>query len=126
MSNLTFRNRLGELVDVPSIPATRIKNEFGAALETAVRGGAVAITRHDAPKAVLISFEEFQALVKARTPALNDLTAEFDDLLSRMQTSKSRNAVAAAFAASPAKLGHAAVKAASGTIGRKARKRRST
>jgi len=112
LSGLTFRNSLGELVDVPSIPATRIKNEFGAALETAARGGAVAITRHDTPKAVLISFEEFQALVKARTPVLDDLTAEFDALLERMQAPKARKAAEAAFAATPAELGRAAVKAA--------------
>jgi antitoxin Phd len=109
---LTFRNSLGELVDVPSIPATRIKNEFGNALETAARGGAVAITRHDRPKAVLISFDEFQALVKARAPSLNDLTAEFDGLLERMQAPAARKGAAAAFNASPEKLGRAAVKAA--------------
>jgi prevent-host-death family protein len=120
VSNLTFRNSLGELVDVPTIPATRIKNEFGAALETAARGGAVAITRHDTPKAVLISYEEFQALVKARTPALNDLSAEFDGLLAHMQRPKARKAAAAAFAATPLQLGRAAVKAAQG---RKPRKR---
>lgn len=112
MSALTFRNSQGELVDIPSIPATRIKNEFGSALETAARGGAVAITRHDTPKAVLISYEEFQALVKARSQSLDDLAGEFDELLTRMQTPKARKGMAAAFDASPAELGRAAVKAA--------------
>ena len=120
MAALTFRNSLGELIDVPSIPATRIKNEFGNALETAARGGAVAITRHDRPKAVLISFDEFQALVKARAPSLNDLAAEFDGLLERMQTPAARKGAAAAFNASPEQLGRAAVKAA---LARKRRKR---
>lgn len=112
MPTLTFRNSQGELVDVPSIPATRMKNEFGSALEAAARGGAVAITRHDTPKAVLISYEEFQALVKARSHSLNDLTQEFDVLLARMQTPKARKGVVAAFNATPAELGRAAVKAA--------------
>ena len=112
MSTLTFRNSLGELVDVPSIPATRIKNEFGDALERAARGGAVAITRHDTPKAVLISYDEFQALVKARSPSLNELTGEFDTLLARMQTPGAKRGAAAAFAAGPKALGRAAVKAA--------------
>lgn len=112
MAALTFRNSFGELVDVPSIPATRIKNEFGNALETAARGGAVAITRHDRPKAVLISYDEFQALVQARAPSLDDLTAEFDGLLERMQVPAVQKRAAAAFNASPAELGHAAVKAA--------------
>ena len=109
---LTFRNSHGELVDVPAIAATRLKNEFGAVLEQALRGGAVAITRHDTPKAVLISYDEFQALVKARSHNLSDLSAEYNVLLARMQTPKARKGMAAAFNASPAELGRAAVKAA--------------
>jgi len=109
MTTLTFRNRLGELVDVPSVAATRLKNEFGTVLEQAARG-AVAITRHDAPKAVLVSYEDFEALVKGQN--LNDLAAEFDALLDRMQTRKARKGVQAAFNAAPAQLGRAAVKSA--------------
>ena len=81
MSILTYRNSHGELVDIPAVAATRLKNECGAVLEQAVRGGAVAITRHDTPRAVLISYEEFQALIKDRTPSLNDLSAEYDAAL---------------------------------------------
>ena len=117
MITLTFRNRLGEVVDVPSVAATRLKNEFGAVLEQAGRG-AVAITRHDAPKAVLVSYEEFQALVNARAQSLSELDAEFDALLSRMQTPKAKKGVEAAFKASPAELGRAAAAA------KPARKRR--
>src|SRR2546422_11164493 len=104
MTTLTFRNRLGELVDVPSVAATRLKNEFGTVLEQAARG-AVAITRHDAPKAVLVSYEDFEALVKGQNQNLNDLGAEFDTLLDRMQTPKARKGVQAAFNAAPAQLG---------------------
>lgn len=111
MTTLTFRNRLGELVDVPTVAATRLKNQFGSILERAARG-AVAITRHDAPKAVLISYEDFEALVKVQNQNLGDLSAEFDALLARMQTPKARRGMAAAFKASPAALGRAAVKAA--------------
>jgi prevent-host-death family protein len=112
MPALTFRNSHGELVDVPAVAATRLKNEFGTVLEQAVRGGAVAITRHDTPRAVLVSYDEFQALVKERMPSLNDLSAEYDVLLARMQAPKSRKGMQAAFNASPAELGRAAVKAA--------------
>ena len=122
MSTLTFRNSLGELVDVPSVAATRIKNEFGAVLEQAVRGGAVAITKHETPKAVLISYDEFRALVKARSPDLGDLTAEYDTLLARMQTPEAAKGMEGAFNASPAELGRAAVKAAK-SAPTKARKR---
>ena len=112
MSKLTFRNSQGELVDIPTIAATKVKNEFGAILEQANHGGAVAITRHDTPKAVLLSYEEFVSLVKVRARTLDDLGAAFEQLLAGMQTSKARKGVDAAFKASPAELGRAAVKAA--------------
>ena len=109
---LKFRNARGEWVDIPKVAATRFKNEFGAIFEQAALGGAVAITKHDAPKAVLISYDEFQALVRARSPGLDDLGARFDALLADMQVPKVKKGMAAAFDASPAKLGRAAVKAA--------------
>jgi antitoxin Phd len=112
MSTLTFRNSQGALVDIPTVAATQVKNEFGLILEKATRGGAVAITRHDTPKAVLISYEEFQSLAQARSRTLDDLGAEFDDLLDRMQKPKVKAAMDSAFNASPAKLGRAAVRAA--------------
>ena len=112
MSKLMFRNSQGELVDIPAIAATKVKNEFGAILEQANHGGAVAITRHDTPKAVLLSYEEFVSLVKGRSRTLDDLGAAFDQLLAGMQTAKARKGVDAAFKASPSELGRAAVKAA--------------
>jgi antitoxin Phd len=112
MPKLTFRNSHGDLVDVPAVAASRFRNEFGAMFEKAAGGGAVAITRHDAPKAVLLSYAEFEALVKSRAPALEALSDRFDSLLDRMQTTKARKGMEAAFNASPAKLGRAAVKAA--------------
>jgi len=118
-SNLTFRNSRGDFVDVPSIAATRVKNEFGVVLEQALQGGAVAITRHDAPKAVLVSYEEFKALIKDRTPSLNELRAEYDVLLSGMQTPKARKGMDAAFNATSMQLGKAAVKAATKTTNKR-------
>lgn len=112
MSKLTFRNRHGALIDIPTVAATRFKNEFGAIFEQAQIGGAVAITKHDKPKAVLLSFAEFESLVKPRAPSLDDLGARFDGLLARMQTPKAQKGMAAAFEALPAELGRAAVKAA--------------
>jgi antitoxin Phd len=112
VSTMTFRNRQGALVDIPTVAATRVKNEFGAILEKATHGGAVAITRHDAPKAVLLSYEEFESLVQVRSRTLENLGAEFDDLLNRMQTPKAKKGMDSAFHASPAKLGRAAIKAA--------------
>jgi len=112
MATLTFRNSQGELVDIPTVAASRFKNEFGAIFEQAALGGAIAISKHDQPKAVLLSYAEFESLVASRSPALDDLSAQFDGLLVRMQTPRARKGMAAAFSASPARLGRAAVKAA--------------
>jgi prevent-host-death family protein len=112
MATLTFKNSRGELVDVPSVAATRVKNEFGKILEQATHSGAVAITRHDTTKAVLLSVSEFESLVSTRSRSLDVLTNEFDELLAGMQTQKSRKGMKAAFNASPVQLGRAAVKGA--------------
>jgi antitoxin Phd len=112
MATLTYRNRDGELVDVPTVAATRFKNEFGAIFEQATVNGAIAITKHNTPKAVLLSYAEFEALTKLSTPVLDELTAQFDELLESMQTPQAKSAMAAAFDATPEQLGRAAVKTA--------------
>ncbi len=108
----TFRNRRGDLVELQTVPATRLKNELAGILEQAARDGVVAITRHDTPRAVILSMEEFESLVEARTQRLDDLGAQFDSLLASMQTSGSKKAMQTAFDASPETLGRAAVDAA--------------
>jgi len=92
--------------------ATQAKNEFGRVLELVLDGGTVVITKHDAPKAILISLDEFNKLTHATELTLDSLRQEFDALLSRMQSPKARTAMKAAFAASPKELGKAAVIAA--------------
>lgn len=112
MSTLTFRNSHGELVDIATVAASKLKNKFGAIFEKAALGQPVAITKHDTPKAVLISYEEFASLVQARGTELNHLSSEFETLLQNLQTPKARKGMASAFNASPAQMGRAAVKAA--------------
>ncbi|HSS23892.1 MAG TPA: type II toxin-antitoxin system prevent-host-death family antitoxin [Mycobacterium sp.] len=118
MSTVTFRNRDGRLVDVPTVAASRLKNEFGKVFDQATLDGAVLITKHDVPKAVLLSYAEFEALIKSATPVLDDLSERFDDLLATMQTPEAKAGVAAAFNATPQELGAAAVKAARATLRR--------
>ena len=112
MGALTFRNRFGELVDIEPVSATKFKNEFGPVLDQAIRQGAVAITRHDATRAVLIAMDEFESLVAERSHRLDVLSGEFDGLLAKMQTSTAKKGMADAFSASLAALGRAAAKAA--------------
>src|SRR5205823_9041676 len=95
-----FHRYRGEQI---SISATAAKNEFGQVLEKAMQGMTVVITRHDAPKAVLLSMDEFNALSHATQNKLDALSGEFDALLARMQTPKFRRAMKSAFDASPAK-----------------------
>jgi len=108
----TFRNSRGETLAPASVTASEAKSEFGRVLEMAMQGGAVVITKHDAPKAVLISVENFNALSGATDTTLDTLNREFDALLAGMQTSKARRGMKTAFAASGRKLGQAAVAAA--------------
>jgi len=111
-AGLTFDNRKGEEVDLVSFNATEAKNAFGRVLDAALRQGATVITKHDVPRAVLLSLEEFNALTSSRRTQLEALASDFDALLARMQTPASRRGMRAAFDAAPAQLGAAAVKAA--------------
>jgi antitoxin Phd len=108
----TFRNSRGEALKPATVTASVAKSEFGRVLEMAIQGEAVVITKHDAPKAVLISVENFNALSGAAETKLDTLSHEFDALLARMQTAEARRGMKAAFAASGTRLGKAAVAAA--------------
>jgi antitoxin Phd len=105
-----IRNRRGE--ELVKISATEAKNRLGELLDSVIQGGVVLITRHETPKAVLLSMEEYGALSRATQSRLDTLNSEFDALLERMQTAKARAGMKAAFAASPKQLGKAAVSAA--------------
>jgi antitoxin Phd len=90
------------------VAATVTKNEFGRVLDTAVRDGAVMITKHQRPHAVLMSFEEYQLLAAQGEPDLALLTRRFDAMLARMQSEQGRKAVDGLFAMSSKELGAAA------------------
>jgi antitoxin Phd len=97
--------------NIRHITATEAKNEFGRVLDTVIQSGMVIITKHDAPKAVLISIDEFNAISHSGERKLDTLSGEFDELLARMQTPKARSRMKAAFGASPAQLRKAAIAA---------------
>jgi antitoxin Phd len=107
-----FINLRGGGVQPTSITATDAKNEFALALEMVLRGRPVVITKHDRPKAVLLSIEDFQALSRSAPTGLESLTAEFDAMLDAMQTRKAVEAMEAAFNAAPATLSRTAQRAA--------------
>ena len=109
---VSLQRRRRELMQSVAISATEAKNEFGRILETVIQGGKVVITKHDSPKAVLISVDEFNALSNAHRAELETLSEEFDELLARMQTPAARAGMNAAFHTTSKELGKAALAAA--------------
>jgi antitoxin Phd len=103
--------RHGKPISPTFMSATAAKNEFSTALETALRDGYVVITKHDQPKAVLVSLDEFEALTQPRNVKLDALSAEFDKMLARMQAPGSRAIIQSVFESSPQDLGQAALEA---------------
>jgi prevent-host-death family protein len=108
--NVSHHEKLGD--PRASYTATEAKNEFGRLLERAIHGTTVVITKHNSPRAVLISIDRFQSLQEAPQAKLNTLTQQFDTLLERMQSAQARRGMAAAFRADNKQLGKAAVAAA--------------
>jgi antitoxin Phd len=98
--------------EATSVTATEAKKEFGRVLEKVIQGTVVMITKHDDPKAVLISMDEFNTLRRASEIKINSLSAEFDVLLARMQRPGARASMQVAFNASSKQLGKIAVAAA--------------
>ena len=105
-------DRTDRLNAAATVTATDVKNEFGRVLEKVIQGGIVVITKHDEPKAVMLSLHEFNTLANANRVKLDTLSGEFDALLARMQTPAARAGMKAAFDASPKQMGKAAVAAA--------------
>ena len=98
----------GQATTTLTVTATEAKTRFGPLLEAAMRGGAVVITKHNAPKAVLLSMAEFEALGGSNRPDLDTLSDEFDSLLARLQNPEQRKGLKSAFDATPKKLGQLA------------------
>lgn len=114
MASLTLTDSSGQLVEVAAFSATDAKRSFGAILDAAIAHGIVAITRQNHTRAVMLSLEEYEALLRRVPNPLEDLRGEFDELVAAMQTPEARKAVDSLFQATPKQLGRAAVKRASG------------
>jgi antitoxin Phd len=97
------------LPGLESVSATEAKNNFGSVLDRVLARGKLAITKHDEVRAVVLSLPEYQALLAQQREPLAALTAEFEDLVARMQTPRAKRAGRALFEATPEKLGRAAL-----------------
>jgi len=98
---------LGEL---RTFDASTVKNKFRDVAAQAAKG-AVAISRYGRPELVIMAAGEYVRLEKLRRTPLDALTGQFDELVAKMQTAKSRNAVQALFGSTSADLGKAALNA---------------
>ncbi len=94
------------------VTSTEAKNRFGQVFDAALEGVVVVITRHATPKAVLLSYDAYQALTRPSTGNLDELRSSFDEMLARMQAPRVRAGTRGGFRATPTQLGNAAVAAA--------------
>lgn len=98
--------------EVAAYSATEAKNAFGEVLDRALADGVVAITKHDKVRAVVLSPDTYEALTRRAREPLEQLRAEFDQLVAAMGTPQAVSAGRALFEASGEELGAAAVAAA--------------
>ncbi len=104
------RDRRGQVA--LSVTAAELKNRTGAVLIGTLSHGTVAITRHGEIHAVLVSFDEYQALLKHAPAPAKALEKEFTQLLAKMRTKRSLRGALSLFRVAPEELGHAAHQAA--------------
>ena len=96
-----------------AVSSSDAKNGFAELIERVARSGEpVLITRNRRPAAVVLSVEAYRQLVDATPDPLSPLRERFAAIVAGMQTSTGKQAVDRLFAATPAQLGKAAVKAA--------------
>ena len=101
------------VAEMPTISATELKNATADVFEQVASRRAVAITRHDKPRAVLLSVEQYEALTGQQNPDwLEKLHEEYRGMLDRMQGPEQRAAAEKLFKATPEGLGEAALWAA--------------
>ena len=101
------------VAEMPTISATELKNATADVFEQVAARRAVAITRHEKPRAVLLSVEEYEALTGQQNPDwLEKLHEEYRGMLDRMQGPEQRAAAEKLFKATPEELGEAALWAA--------------
>jgi len=98
------------LAEMPTISATELKNATADVFEQVAARRAVAITRHDKPRAVLLSIDQYEALTAQHNPPwLEKLHEEYIGMLDRMQGPEQRAAAEKLFKATPEELGEAAL-----------------
>ncbi len=94
---------------LPEITASILKNKFSEVARLASREP-LAVTRHHRREFVILTAEHYEELQQSRLAPLESLTAEFDQMVARMNTPEDRAARRTFFKASAVKPGPALVK----------------
>lgn len=97
------------LQELPTVTATQLKHSTADVLDQVSAGNAVAVTRHDKVRVVLISVEQYNKLTAQESNLLSELRTEYRTMLDEMQSPEQKAAALRAFNATPEELGAAAV-----------------
>ncbi len=97
------------LQELPTVTATQLKHSTADVLDQVSAGNAVAVTRHDKARVVLISVEQYNKLTAQESNLLSELRTEYRTMLDEMQSPVQKAAALRAFNATPEELGAAAV-----------------
>ena len=98
------------VADMSEVSASVLKNKFSEVARLA-SNGPLAVSRHNRREFVILTAGQYEELQQSRRAPLESLTAEFDQMVAKMNTPQAKRATAALFSASPKALGKAAVNA---------------
>lgn len=98
------------VADLSEVTASVLKNKFSEVARLAAKGP-LAVSRHNRREFVILTAGQYEELQQSRRAPLESLSAEFDQMVAKMNTPKGKRAAAALFSASPKTLGKAAVNA---------------
>ncbi len=105
-----------DVKDMPVVTATQLKSATADVFDLVLREGAVALHRHEKPRGVLLSMEQYEALTDRQADPqpdwLADLTQQYHAMLDEMQSPEQKAAALRLFEATPEELGEAAVRGA--------------
>ena len=97
--------------ELPPVTATALKNETADVLDQVARDGAVLITKHDKPSAVLLPLDQYTEFFGSDDEQwLEDLHEEYRGMLDKMQEPEQKAAAERLFKATPEELGAAALR----------------
>ncbi|MDB6152239.1 MAG: prevent-host-death family protein [Chthoniobacteraceae bacterium] len=97
------------IADLAEVTASVLKNKFSEVARLAANGP-LAVSRHRRREFVILTAEQYEELQQSRRAPIESLTAEFDQIVARMNTPEGKRATAALFSATSADLGRTAVK----------------